>query len=203
MQLAVEQGEGFLVADGAFSASTGRHTGRAPRDRYIVERAEVAGAIDWGKVNQPLEAAAAERLWAKARAYAGERELYVQDLHAGADAALPTQGARGQPDVMALHVRAQHVHPVRGQGRAHRTSKPDVTVLHAAESARPTPKPPRNRGETAIVLVHLSRRRIVLIGGTALRRRDQEGLFAVLNFMLPEHDVLPMHCSAKSARPES
>jgi phosphoenolpyruvate carboxykinase (ATP) len=93
VQLAVAEDEGLLVAQGAFSAVTGRHTGRAPRDRFIVERAEIRDAIDWGQVNQPIARGAAERLWAKARAYTRGRELYVQDLYAGADR--PTACASG------------------------------------------------------------------------------------------------------------
>ena len=169
VQLAVGQDEGCLVADGALSASTGRHTGRAPRDRYIVERAEIAGAIDWGKVNQPLEATAAERLWAKARAHAGDRELYVQDLHAGAD---PAHRLR----VRVITETAWHSLFARNMFRLppHEelaAFEPDFTVLQLP-SLRAEPETDGTRSETAILLDLAARR--VLICDTVLRRRDQE-----------------------------
>ena len=109
VQLAIAGAEGHLVAGGAFSAATGRHTGRAPRDRFIVAWPEVQAEIDWGKVNQPMAPDAAARLWAKAGAYALGRELYVQDLYAGADPAHRLQGPGDHRDRLAQPVRAQHV----------------------------------------------------------------------------------------------
>ena len=83
VQMAVRDGEGSLVADGALATTTGPHTGRSPKDRFIVDRPGSRDAIDWGSVNQPLDAAHHERLWAKARAHVHGRDLYVQDLLAG------------------------------------------------------------------------------------------------------------------------
>ena len=85
VQLALARGEGTRVADGALCTTTGPHTGRSPNDRFIVDERSVRGSIDWGKVNRPIEAKYALRLWTKARAHAAQRELFVQDLHVGAD----------------------------------------------------------------------------------------------------------------------
>jgi phosphoenolpyruvate carboxykinase (ATP) len=187
----VAQGEGCLVADGAFSTSTGRHTGRAPRDRYIVERAEIAGAIDWGKVNQPLEAAAAERLWAKARAHAGERELYVQDLHAGADPAhLLRVRVITETAWHSLFARNMFRLPPREELAAF---EPDFTVLQLP-SLHAEPETDGTRSETAVLLDLAARR--VLICDTCYAGEIKKSIFTALNFMLPEAGVLPMHCSA-------
>ena len=87
IEQAIRGGEGTLVADGAFATTTGPHTGRSPKDRFIVDRPAVRDAIDWGEVNRAIDPARADRLWAKARAHAAGRDLYVQELFAAADPA--------------------------------------------------------------------------------------------------------------------
>ena len=47
----------------------------------------------------------------------------------------------------------------------------------------------------AFILVDFTRR-IVLIGGTKYAGEMKKSIFGVMNFLLPERDVFPMHCSA-------
>src|SRR5436190_23175649 len=54
---AVRRHEGELGLGGAFVVNTGRHTGRSPRDKYIVDDAGTRDAVAWGAINQPLEPA--------------------------------------------------------------------------------------------------------------------------------------------------
>src|SRR4029079_6850046 len=70
---------------GAFVVNTGRHTGRSPRDKYIVNDAGTKDAVAWGDINQPLDAARFDSLQQRMLAYLQGRELFVQDLYAGAD----------------------------------------------------------------------------------------------------------------------
>jgi phosphoenolpyruvate carboxykinase (ATP) len=191
VQLAVAGDEGRLVAQGAFSAVTGRHTGRAPRDRFIVERAEIRDAIDWGQVNQPIARGAAERLWAKARAYTRGRELYVQDLYAGAD---PAHRLR----VRVITETAWHSLFARNMFRvppqdALGDFAPDFTVLQLP-NLRADPETDGTRSDTAILLDLAARQ--VLICGTRYAGEIKKSIFTALNFLLPEDGVLPMHCSA-------
>ena len=46
--------EGVLTSTGAVRATTGKYTGRSPKDKYIVEEDSVKDKIDWGSVNQPI-----------------------------------------------------------------------------------------------------------------------------------------------------
>jgi phosphoenolpyruvate carboxykinase (ATP) len=191
VQLAVAHDEGCLVADGAFSAATGRHTGRAPRDRYIVAHPEIEDAIDWGKVNQPIAPAAAKRLWTKAKAHAGGRDLYVQDLYAGADPAHRLQ-------VRVITETAWHSLFARNMFRippqeALADFEPDFTVLQLP-SLHADPKTDGTRSETAILLDLAARQ--VLICGSRYAGEIKKSIFTALNFLLPGEGVLPMHCSA-------
>ncbi len=125
--MAVRDGEGSLVAEGALATTTGPHTGRSPKDRFIVDRPGIHASIDWGAVNQPIDASRLDRLWAKARAHVGGRDLYVQDLLAGADPSLSPARARDHGDGVAQPVRAQHVPGPDGDAR--QGFEPDFTVV--------------------------------------------------------------------------
>jgi phosphoenolpyruvate carboxykinase (ATP) len=191
VQLAVAAGEGRLVTGGAFSAATGPHTGRSPRDRYLVERPEIADEIDWGKVNQPIAPAAAERLWAKARAHVRGRELFVQDLHAGAD---PAHRLRAR----VITETAWHSLFARNMFRRPPAEEladfaPDFTVLQLPSLAA-DPASDGTRAKTAILLDLVARR--ILICGTRYAGEIKKSIFTALNFLLPDVGVLPMHCSA-------
>ena len=62
VQMAVRDGEGSLVAEGALATTTGPHTGRSPKDRFIVDHPRTSAAIDWGEVNQQFDATQLDRL---------------------------------------------------------------------------------------------------------------------------------------------
>ena len=84
IQLAVKRGEGELTQGGAFLALTGDQTGRSPNDKFIVEEPATRDSIWWGKVNVATTDEAYRRLHAKVTAYLQARDLFVQDLFAGA-----------------------------------------------------------------------------------------------------------------------
>ncbi len=66
---AVRTGEAELDAAGALVARTGIFTGRSPGDKFIVARPDLAGTVDWGENNQPLDPVRFEALLARARTY--------------------------------------------------------------------------------------------------------------------------------------
>ena len=191
VQLAVARGEGTLVAGGALAASTGRHTGRAPRDRFIVEHPKIQKDVDWGKVNQGIDEDGAARLWANARDHVAGRDLFVQDLHAGAE---PAHRLR----VRVITEAAWHNLFARNMFReppadALGDFEPDFTVLQLPSLAA-DPKTHGTNSQTAIVLDLVARR--ILICGSSYAGEIKKSIFTVLNFLLPDDGVLPMHCSA-------
>src|SRR5499427_181335 len=82
---AVRRGEGDVVAGGAFSVRTGRFTGRTPKDKYIVEEPGTKDTVWWGDINQPVNPERFDSLHQRMLAYFQGREVFVQDLYAGAD----------------------------------------------------------------------------------------------------------------------
>jgi phosphoenolpyruvate carboxykinase (ATP) len=191
IQRAVQSQEGTLVTGGAFNATTGKHTGRSPNDKFFVDRASIKDSIDWGKVNRPIGAEAAERIWAKARQHVAGRELYVQDLIAGAD---PDY----QLKVRVITEQAWHNLFARNMFRVPSAEErqdfaPDYTVLQVP-SLEADPATDGTNSETAI-LVDLERK-TVLVCGSSYAGEIKKSIFGVLNYLLPDLGVMPMHCSA-------
>jgi phosphoenolpyruvate carboxykinase (ATP) len=89
---AIRNGEAELTIDGALRAVTGQHTGRSPKDKFVVRDASTENTIWWDN-NKPLSPENFELLRQDMLAHAAGKTLYVQDLIGGADEenALPTR----------------------------------------------------------------------------------------------------------------
>ena len=66
---AVENNEGTIASNGAFSAITGDRTGRSPNDRFIVQESTTSDLIDWGSINKPFDENSFDKLWNKVESY--------------------------------------------------------------------------------------------------------------------------------------
>lgn len=190
---ALLRGEAFLTDTGALVAYTGKRTGRSPGDKFVVRYDDrpSAGQIWWGSVNQPIDLATFDRLRARMIAYLQGRDLFVLDAAVGADPAsslpirLVTELAWHDLFCYQLFRRLtaaevdQHV--------------PAWTIL-AAPRFHADPLIDGTKSETAIMLD--VEQRIVLICGTQYAGEMKKSIFTVMNYVLPEQHVLPMHCSA-------
>ena len=81
----IRRGEGRMAEGGALVVLTGQYTGRSPNDKFIVDEPSSHDKINWGKVNVAMSEERFERLHAKVAAYFQAKDIYVQDLYAGAD----------------------------------------------------------------------------------------------------------------------
>ena len=84
MQAAITRGEGRLGRGGAFLCATGQYTGRSPKDKFVVRTASVENTIWWDN-NAAMAPEAFDRLYADMLAHLQGRDVFVQDLYAGAD----------------------------------------------------------------------------------------------------------------------
>src|SRR6266704_1481947 len=66
---ALERKEGVLAEGGPLVVDTGSHTGRSPRDKFIVREPGSQDRIWWGDVNRPLGEQAFDRLREKVAAH--------------------------------------------------------------------------------------------------------------------------------------
>lgn len=202
VQHALRREEGILSATGALVVRTGKHTGRSPRDRYLVPEPGKEDRIAWGKVNRPLTAEVFDRLLAKTVAYLQGRELFVEDASACADPAhsLPVR-IIGEDAWIALFARCLFRSPAPPAGTLTTEGPlamlPGVTIL-AVPGLEADPERDGLNSETFIIL-NLARR-MILVGGTRYAGEIKKGVFSLLNYLLPERNVFPMHCAANLGR---
>ncbi|MBT5413118.1 MAG: phosphoenolpyruvate carboxykinase [Rhodospirillaceae bacterium] len=187
----VRRGECTLAQGGPLVARTGQHTGRSPNDKFIVEEASSRDGVWWGKVNRPIDEARFASLRTRMLAYLQNRDLFVQDCYAGADpdyrlkVRVVTESAWHN-----LFARNMFIQPPR---EALANFEPEFTVIQAPNF--------HGGGEAdglnseVFVLVNYAER-LVLIGGTSYAGEIKKSVFSILNYLLPERGVLPMHCSA-------
>jgi phosphoenolpyruvate carboxykinase (ATP) len=83
-EAAVRDGEGLIAAEGPLAVSTGTHTGRSPKDKFIVREPSSESKVWWGEVNKPITEEHYDRLRNRLMAYVADRRLYSQDLFIGA-----------------------------------------------------------------------------------------------------------------------
>ena len=187
----LKRGEGQLAEGGALVVLTGKHTGRSPKDKFIVREAATEGDIWWGDVNVSIEEAGFQRLYEKLIDYMKGRDVFVQDVYAGADEAhrLPVRVV-SESAWHALFTRNMFIQPPQEKLG---DFQPAFTVLHAP-FCHADPETDGTNSESFIVVSFA--RRMVIIGGTVYAGEIKKSVFSILNYLLPEHDVLPMHCSA-------
>jgi len=183
--------EADLTADGALRALTGSHTGRSPNDKFVVRDASTENVVDWGKVNQPISPEAFDKLHQRMMQWAQGREVFVQDLLCGADETyrLPVRFVT-QFAWHSLFVRNMFIRPTAEQLAAH---NPEFTVIDFPHFEA-IPEQDGVRSPT-FILVNFAKK-LILIGGTAYAGEMKKSIFTIMNYVLPERGVMPMHASA-------
>ncbi|HZF07330.1 MAG TPA: phosphoenolpyruvate carboxykinase (ATP) [Thermoanaerobaculia bacterium] len=193
---AVRRGEALIAHEGPLVATTGKHTGRSPGDKFTVRDATTEGEIWWGEVNKPVDVERFDRLLAKVQAYVADRDLFVFDGYAGADPSyrLPVRVITEQ----AWHnLFAQNMFLHEADGAKLATFKPGFTVIDVGTFQAD----PAADGTASPTFIFLDlTRRMVLIGGTVYAGEIKKSIFSVMNYYLPKQGVLSMHCSANYGR---
>jgi phosphoenolpyruvate carboxykinase (ATP) len=188
---AARRGEGRFTDHGALAVTTSPHTGRSPKDKFVVDEPSSSGQIWWDK-NDRLAPDKFDRLLADVQQHlSGQAEVFVQDLFGGADQAYRLPVRFITPNAwQALFVRNMFIRPTAADlaGFA-----PAFVVYHAPEF-QADPAAHGTRTGTFIVLNFA--KRTILIGGTRYAGEMKKSIFTVLNYLLPQQGVLPMHCSA-------
>jgi len=189
---AVFRGEAHMVRGGPLVVHTQPHTARAAADKFIVREPNTEQQVWWGNYNRPVSPAQFSGLLGRMQAFLQGQELFVQDCFAAAspehrlpiriitDTAWQSLFARNMflttdnPDELHQHV-------------------PQFTVL-ALPSFKADPRVDGTRSETAIIINF--QQRLAIIANTAYGGEIKKTIFTVLNYLLPNDGVMPMHCSA-------
>jgi len=191
VEQSIRRGESEVASNGAIVGYTGKRTGRSPKDKFIVKDATTTSKVDWGSVNQPFSPENFEALYSRVVDYLRERDLFVQDLYAGADPKyrLPIR-VINEYAWHNLFVKQLFVRPSATELKTH---QPEFTVIAAPEFLS---DPQRDGTNSDAFIITDFTRKIVLIGGTKYAGEMKKSIFGVMNFILPQRDVFPMHCSA-------
>ncbi len=191
LERAIGRGEGSLSSSGALVVSTGQFTGRSPKDKFIVRDEITENNVQWGAVNQPLSEAHFNRIHAKAQSFLRGRELFVLDCYAGADAGhtLPLRVITQY----AWHALFGHQLFIQPEAPGSAGFRPEFTILFAPELQLD----PSEDGVNSSTCIAISfKERLALICGTSYAGEMKKSAFTIMNYLLPERGVLPMHCSA-------
>ena len=190
-EIALLNGEGHLSATGALVVETGKYTGRAAKDKFIVDSEGVHDLIQWGSVNQPTSQATFDALYERVCDYLSGKEVYVFDGCAGAD----SKYAKNFRIVNELASQNLFIHQLlrRLPAEVLENFEADYTII-AAPGFKCDPERDNTRSEAAIMLDY--EKHLAVICGTQYAGEIKKTAFSIMNFILPQQGVLPMHCSA-------
>lgn len=179
-----------LSRAGAVIVETGIHTGRSPKDKFIVNNGKPEDdEIAWGEINKSISPELYEVLYQKTLEHLEKSKIYIQDVKVGNHPAY-TRTIRfiTEQAWAALFARDLLIPYTIDHDKTQ-----DFTVLHAP-SLMADPQTDGTVSGTFIVLNF--DKNIVLIGGSSYAGEVKKSIFSVMNRILPANNVLPMHCSA-------
>ncbi|HEY8637515.1 MAG TPA: phosphoenolpyruvate carboxykinase (ATP) [Candidatus Limnocylindrales bacterium] len=188
---AVRAGEGLIAAEGPLVVRTGKHTGRSPQDKFIVREPGSARKIWWGEVNRPIALEHYDRLRTRLMAYLADRPVYAQDCFIGAHPA-HRRSLRVYTETAWASIFARNLFR-RPSAAELAEFAPNFTIIDAP-SFQADPATEGTRTGTAI-LVNLARMEIIIVG-TEYAGEIKKSAFTVMNYLMPDEGVLPMHSAA-------
>ncbi|BDW86897.1 phosphoenolpyruvate carboxykinase [Roseicyclus marinus] len=193
IEAAIARGEGRLGKGGTLLVTTGKFTGRSPKDKFVVRTPEVEDKI-WWENNKGMTPEAFDHLHADMLEHMKGREYYVQDLYGGADPA-------HRLDVRVVSELAWHNLFIRHLLRRPEASElasfvPEFTIINCP-SFKADPERHGCRTDTVIALNF--DKKLILIANTEYAGENKKSVFTLLNYILPGKGVMPMHCSANHA----
>lgn len=183
----------LLSGSGALVVSSGKKTGRSPKDKRIVEHPDSVGDVWWGKVNIKLSQHAFEINRERALDYLNNCErLYVMDGFVGWD---PECRLKARViAARAYHALFMHNMLIRPTPEELADfGEPDYVIYNAGHF----PANHFTEGMSSKTSVDISfESREVVILGTEYAGEMKKGIFSIMNFLMPLRGILSMHCSA-------
>lgn len=194
IEQSLARNEGVLASNKALRVSTGKRTGRSPKDRFIVKDDISSETVEWNHINQPISSERFHSLWEKSCHYINSREHFVSELQVGADPnyAIPVLTIN-ELAWQNLFVNNLFIKPT---DNSHLRESP-WTLL----SAPNLKLDPSEDGVTSdgAVIINFSEKKVLIVG-IGYAGEMKKAMFSVLNYLLPEKDILPMHCAANQSK---
>ncbi len=193
VEAALKRGEGTLGNGGALLVTTGEYTGRSPKDKFVVDEPSVKDSI-WWENNPPIAPESFEALRTDMLTHMEGGEYFVQDLYGGAD-------PESRLNVRVITELAWHSLFIRTM-----LIRPPLEELDGFEAEFTIINCPSFKADPAkhgcrseVVIAISFEQKQILICGTEYAGENKKSVFSVLNYLLPEKGIMPMHCSANHA----
>ena len=189
---AIKRDEGVLGNGGAFLVSTGKYTGRSPKDKFVVNENSVQSTI-WWENNTPMEISAFNKLKSDMLGHMAQKEYFVQDLYAGSD-------PEHKLNVRMITELAWHSLFIRTMLRRPKLDElnifePEFTVINCPSF---NSDPSKHGCRSDVVIAISFEQKTILIAGTEYAGENKKSIFSILNYLLPEKNIMPMHCSVNT-----
>ena len=192
IELALQRNEGSLTSTGALVVTTGKYTGRSPKDKFIVDTPTIHNEIAWGKVNKPISREKFNSLKNKITEYFKNREIFIFDGFAGADKNY-TQKFRVINELASQNLFIHQLLIRPSEEELSNYGKPDYTIL-CAPGFKCNPEIDGVNSEAAIIIDYEAH--IIIICGSKYSGEIKKSVFSTMNYVMTKKNILPMHCSA-------
>ncbi len=206
IQASVDNGEAVVSKCGALATWTlPESTGRSPKDTLIVKRDSSAATVDWSAANNiPVDEETFDMLVEDAlKTLGADAKVYANDRVIGADSAYALPVTTISNKALNVLFCDYMFRPVPGDLDTSIYAEKPFTLL-ACPDNKLDPKRYEGRlrvdarinGTSTMVIAVDFDRRIGVVYGSQYCGSCKKLLFTVMNYMLPEAGILPIHCSA-------
>ena len=191
-EAALRRGEGTLANNGALVVTTGKYTGRSPKDKFIVDTPSIHDDIAWGKVNRPISREAFNSIKSKMIDYLNGKEVFIFDGFAGADKKY-TQKFRVINEMASqnMFIHQLLIRPTAEELASY--GEADYTII-CAPGFKCDPAVDGTNSEACIAIDYEAH--MIIIAGSQYSGEIKKSVFATMNYVMTKKNVLPMHCSA-------
>jgi len=209
IERSVSRGEAFVSKKGALATwNPPESTGRSPEDTVIVKREGVKGTIDWDSPNNiPVKPETFQMAFEDALELVSDKEtLFKTDRVIGADPsyALPTRTITDEALTSLFTLNMFRPIPENLGDSVFSDEVFDLVVFPSDKLDREKYEGrlrKTDEGKTSNMIVAMDFERLIgLVIGSAYLGTVKKLMFTVMNYLLPEEDVLPLHCSANEGK---
>ncbi len=184
----LKEGENTLTNKGALAVVSGKHTGRSPNGKFIVNDYVTENTVDWEN-NQSMSTQEWNSLLSSAEAYMAIHSDYGREFikltkSAGKVTGFSDKTERSFTFFCELPAQALFVSNMFGEVSDSSVKEAEVYCLPGLTQ---DPK----------VVINFSQKKII-ISGTKYLGEIKKSVFTYMNYILTEEDVLPMHCSVNT-----
>jgi phosphoenolpyruvate carboxykinase (ATP) len=195
-ELAAKRGEGIFTSLGTINILTGKNTGRSPKDRFIVDQESIHSKIDWNDINMPISEDVFERVFIRATAYLQGKDIFVYDGFVGHDPEYALS-LRVITDLATTALLSENMF-ISGRGKDPSIwDNPNFTII-AVPWCKAVPSVDGTRSDVSILFNF--DKKIAIVMGSWYSGEVKKVIFSIMNFVLPDKGVFPMHCSANMGK---